>query len=248
MGKAALWDLLRDLQSPKYKWVDLTMELSPETPHWSGFQPLEIKKLFDLPTAPMKVFEYTIPGQYGTHVDVPVHFDPKGRCMHEIDVKEFAYALCVVDKSEACKTNADYAVSIQNILDWEEKYGRIPENAFVAFRSDWSKRAPEVFENKDETGQPHYPGWSLDCIKWLFAERNIGAVGHETADTDPAILGLRTGFAAESHVMFQDKLNVELMTNLDLVPPVGAIIFVTFPKVKDGTGFPARCFAICENA
>ena len=37
----------------------------------------------------------------------------------------------------------------------------------------------------------------------------------------------------------------EVMRNLDQCPPVGAIIATVFPKLKDGTGFSARCFAIC---
>jgi kynurenine formamidase len=34
------------------------------------------------------------------------------------------------------------------------------------------------------------------------------------------------------------------MTNLDLVPARGALIVVSWPKVRDGLGFPARAIAI----
>jgi kynurenine formamidase len=34
------------------------------------------------------------------------------------------------------------------------------------------------------------------------------------------------------------------MANLDKVPPRGALIIVTWPKVMDGLGFLARAFAI----
>jgi kynurenine formamidase len=37
---------------------------------------------------------------------------------------------------------------------------------------------------------------------------------------------------------------IELLTNLDQVPEAGAIAVVSFPKVKGGSGFPARVFAI----
>lgn len=47
MANLALWNLVSELKSEKYKWVDLTHELSPETPHWYGFNPLEAKLLFD---------------------------------------------------------------------------------------------------------------------------------------------------------------------------------------------------------
>jgi len=35
-----------------------------------------------------------------------------------------------------------------------------------------------------------------------------------------------------------------LLANLDKVPEAGAIVVVTFPKPKGGSGFPARVFAI----
>jgi kynurenine formamidase len=34
------------------------------------------------------------------------------------------------------------------------------------------------------------------------------------------------------------------MANLDKVPPTGSLIVVSWPKVRNGLGFPARAFAI----
>ena len=242
MGDTALWTMLKEMKSPKYRWVDLTHELSPDTPHWYGFQPLGIRTLFDFDQAPMKVFEYTVPGQYGTHVDVPSHFHRDGRSAEQIRVDEFAYPLCVIDMSAKCAADCDCAMVVDDVLAWEKVHGKVPEGAFVALRSDWHKRPAKEFDNKDAEGNAHYPGWDLDTVKWMCAERSIGAIGHETPDPDPAC---RPGFAAEDYILSQDKLNVELLCNLDKVPPTGAIIFCTFPRLKDGTGFPARCFAIC---
>ena len=56
---------------------------------------------------------------------------------------------------------------------------------------------------------------------------------------------IQIGFAAEDYILKQDKIQIELLCDLDKVPPVGAVIFCTFPKLKGGAGFPARCFAIC---
>ena len=92
-----LWNTLNELKSEKYKWVDLTHELSPETPHWYGFKPLKGTLLFDyMPgtpddmMAPMRCIQYSVASQYGTHVDAPRHFHEKGRTMAEIGVKELA--------------------------------------------------------------------------------------------------------------------------------------------------------------
>jgi len=243
----SLWNLLGELKSSKYKWVDLTHEFGDDTPRWPGFEPMKYKVLFDFDEAPMKVIEYTFPGQYGTHVDVPGHFVKGGRLVDEIDVLEFAYPLCVIDVHEKVERDPSYALSVNDIIEFEGKYGKIPEGAFVAMRSDWSKRWPDQAEsmNCNESGCSCYPGWELDSLKLLFEERRVGAVGHEAFDTDPPTLECQAPFKGEEYVLKQDKFQIEVMNNLDQVPPVGAIIFCTFPKIKNSTGFPARCFAIC---
>ncbi len=253
MANLALWNWVKELKGPKYKWVDLTHELSSETPHWFGFQPLQGDLLFDYvegtpedKMAPMRCFQYSVASQYGTHVDVPSHFCEEGRCMHEITVQELVYPLVVVDKSKECAENSDFMMTIGDLKAWEQEFGRIPENAFVAFRSDWHKK-PNL-DNPDENNIPHYPGWDKAAIEWLVEERNIGAIGHEPADTDPGFITTKEGaypYPGEQYILQVDRIQIEVMRNLDQCPPVGGMIVCAFPKLKNGTGFPARCFAIC---
>ncbi len=251
MANLTLWDQLAELKSPKYKWVDLSHELGPKTPHWYGFQPLEAKLMFDYAegtppemAAPMRVHEFTFAGQYGTHVDAPNHFHGTGRTPADFPAEQLAFALCVVDASAKVAQNPDYALTIDDLKEWEQAYGRIPEGSFVAMRSDWYKRGADL-DNNDADGNPHYPGWKLDAVKWLVEERGIGAIGHEPADTDPPTLADQVPFKAEDYILATDRFQIEVMKNLDQLPPVGAILFCAFPLVREATGFPARCFAIC---
>lgn len=255
MSNYKLWDAINELKGPGYKWVDLTHELSPETPHWFGFAPLEGKMLFDYAEgtpedqlAPMRCHQWSVASQYGTHTDVPVHFIPGGRDMASIEIKEMVYPLVVIDKSAECAANPDYILTREAIQEWEAENGEIPAGSFVAFRSDWHKKAD--LENKDENGQPHYPGWDTDAIRYLVEERNIGAMGHEPADTDPAVVTTCTDegwypYPAEQYILSTDRIQIEVMANLDQVPAKGAVIIIGFPKLKDGTGYPTRCYAIC---
>lgn len=255
-----LWEQVAAWKSPKYRFVDLTHELSPETPHWWGFKPLKETTLYDYPDnkkdgdtwteAPMQIKEYTVVGQYGTHVDAPIHFDPKGRTQEQLRVDEMVYPLVVIDKSKEVAENPDYELSVEDVLAFEEQYGRIPEGAFVAFRTDWYKQPADDFQKKDADGNPHTPGWTIPTLEFLVKERNIGAIGHETADTDAAIRAFQPDshpLPAEQYILSQDRIQVEVLAHLDELPPVGAVIFVTFPKLKGGTGFAARCFALVEN-
>lgn len=243
--KNVLWDQVNQWQK-EMKWVDLTREMSPETAHWSGFKPMEVETIFTLADG-FYVNKYTTVSQYGTHIDAPIHFIEGGRNLHEIEPFEMVCPLCVIDKSDKVKDNVDYALTVDDIKEWEAEYGQIPENAFVAFRSDWSKRDDSQLDNCDAEGNKHYPGWSVAAVDFLVEERNVRAIGHETSDTDPAVVAASEGFLAEIAILKHDRYQVELMINLSEVPPTGGIIFVMAPKVKDGPGFPVRCIAVCPK-
>lgn len=233
----------------KFKWVDLTHGFGSETPRWPGFEPLKREIKLDFDKYPVKAYTYTFPGQYGTHVDVPSHADVNGRALEDIELKECIMPLCVINCVEKVKSNSDYALCIQDILDYEKKYGIIPAGAFVAMRSDWHKRWPnqKLFENFDTNGEAHYPGWSIEAVEFLINERKIGSIGHETFDTDPPANKEQRPFKAECLLLKSDKFQIEMLANLDQVTESEGIIICMFAKQIGGTGFPARCFAICPE-
>lgn len=245
--KTNLMKLVEEIKLPKYKWVELSHVVSDKTPHWIGFKPLSYEKALDYHEEPFNVvaYSYNIVSQYGTHIDCPSHFVTEGRTLENVDVKNTILPLCVINVSEKVKINHDYALTVEDIYNWESKYGLIPENSFVAMRSDWSIIAKDDYENNDEEGKPHYPGWSIEALKFLVEERNIAAIGHEPTDTDSPGLGL--GWVGELYILKQDKFQIEVMANLDKVPECGGIIFCSWPRIKDGVGFPARCIAIFEE-
>jgi kynurenine formamidase len=242
-----LWDTLAQWKQD-YKWVDLSFVLSPETPHWHGFEAMSSKPAytFESTDGVFRAFYYTIAGQYGTHIDFPAHFNPEGRWQEEYGPKDCAYPLVVIDKHLEVAKNPDYELSAQDLRDFEAQYGKIPAGAFAVFRSDWSKRekTPDNYDNFDAQGNPHYPGWSMEALKLLIEERDVAVIGHEASDTDSAVSGGQNNMACENYVRGKNRLNVELLTNLDQLPPVGAVAFVTYPRLKGGVGFSSRVFAI----
>ncbi|WP_067142674.1 cyclase family protein [Oceanivirga salmonicida] len=239
-----LWDELNRWRN-ECKFIDLTHELSPETTHWSGFKPMDISTKFNLKEHGFYVNEFTLVGQYGTHVDAPGHFVEGNRLLDKLVPDEMILPLCVVDISDIVKNDPDYSVKLEDFKKWEDKYDKIPENSFVALRTDWSKK--DDLDNCDSEGNKHYPGWSMEVLKFLVEERNIKAIGHETSDTDPAVNGAKDGLIMEYYILEQDRYEIELLKNLSELPPKGSLIFCGFPKGKDFAGFPARCIAICPK-
>ena len=235
----------------KKEFVDLTHAFAPGIPHWPGFPDERAERIFwyDPGVAPGSGFYaqyFSHVGQWGTHVDPPAHFVKGGRTLDRIGVKEMIMPLVVLDVHEKVAGNPDYTLGMEDVRAWEARHGTIPEDAFVVMRTDWSKRWPDMaaMQNQDAKGVNHYPGWSLEVLQYLYETRKIRASGHETTDTDPGLVTSKDEYPLETYILKQDRYQIELLADLSRVPEAGALAVVTFPKPKDGSGFPARVFAI----
>ena len=69
------------------KWVDLTHKINAESPHFPALPALKQEDLFTLKDG-FHVQKFTVVGQYGTHIDAPIHFVEGGRWLDEIDLKD----------------------------------------------------------------------------------------------------------------------------------------------------------------
>ena len=226
------------------EFVDLTHSFSPTTPVWSGFGQATMTAASDPKTHEPYTIEksgfrttyYSMVGQYGTHIDPPAHFDPDGKTMDEISLKEMILPLVVIDETPMLKDDPNHALTIADIEAWEKKNGQVPKGSFAALRTDMYKDwdgDPEKFKRYP------FPAWSPDAIRFLFEKRGVTAIGHEALDTDTT-----EKMESETWILNNDHWQIEVMANLDKVPATGAVIVVTWPKVDHGFGFPARAFAI----
>jgi kynurenine formamidase len=250
-GEPSLVDIQKILE--RNRFVDLTHAFEPGIPRWPGFpdEKRETAYWYEKGRGSMgngfftEIFTHV--GQWGTHVDPPAHFIKGLRTVDQISLKEMILPLVVIDVHAEAAKNPDYTLTFERVKKWEAEHGRVPPGAFVAMRTDWSKRWPDAaaMENKDSAGVSHYPGWSLPALKFLYEECKITASGHETTDTDPGIATTKDDYSLETYILKTNHYQIELLDNLDQVPESGALIVATFPKPKGGSGFPARVFAIC---
>ncbi len=237
-----LADALRTIQGKEF--VDLTHSFSPTTPVWKGFGQATMSAASDPKThLPYTVEKdgfraifYSLVGQYGTHVDPPAHFSSNGMTMDQIPLKDMILPLVVFDMTPMIASDPNHALSVDDIQAWEKIHGRVPAGSFAALRTDMSKD----WESHPERFQRYpFPAWSLAAIQFLFNERRVTAIGHEALDTD-----ITESMDSETWLLKQNHFQIEALANLDRVPATGAVIVVTWPKVENGFGFPARAFAI----
>jgi kynurenine formamidase len=226
------------------QFVDLTHSFGPDSPVWSGFGQAKMTPAADPKTkVPYTIAKdgfrttyYEMVGQYGTHVDPPAHFAQNGITMDRIPLKQMILPLIVLDDTPYLAKDPNHAFSVADLRAWEKKHGRVPKGSFVALRTDMYK---DWDSNPERFKRSPFPAWSFETIKFLYEKRGVTATGHESLDTDTT-----DKMESETWLLQKGHYQIEVMANLDKVPPKGALIVVTWPKVKNGLGFPARAFAI----
>lgn len=243
---ASLPDVLDRLRA--CRWVDLTHAFAPGIPHYARFPDERRRVVVDFDEG-FLTHEYRHVGQWGTHCDPPLHFVPGGRASDEIPVEEMILPLVVLDVRDAVAADPDLAVGAAEVEAHERRHGRIPDGAFVALCTGWGARWPDVaaMANPGDDGLNHSPGWTVEALRLLVEGRAVTAVGHDVTDTDPGAVVSAGETPAEAYLLGADRWQLELMANLDRVPPTGALVVATWPKPRAGSGFPARAFAIVDD-
>lgn len=247
-----LWEDLKRFKG--YRVVELSHSMNNDSPYWGGIPEGAVELgnvVYDWgePMLECQIQSFRFPGQFGTHIDFPAHFIKGGKLSDSYGAENMMYPLCVIDISQKVAEDVHYAVTADDIKEWEAKWGPIPDGAFVALRTDWYKRWPdmEAFSNLDEEGGEHCPGWSMEALKYIYEERNAAANGHETLDTDASLLAVEADdLACERYVLDSGKLQIEVLQNLDQVPAAGAILFCAWPRFEGANGLPVRVWALCE--
>jgi kynurenine formamidase len=240
------------------RMVDLTQVLSPDFP--TLVLPPPFGQTWPFRQERISQYDDAGPGWYwnnfscgehtGTHFDAPAHWITGRHLPHNtvdtIDVRNFIAPAVVVDASVQVADNEDWLLTVDFLQHWEDQHGRIPAGAWLAFRTDWSKRLadPTSFLNMKEDGA-HTPGPTQETVEWLIHERNVLGVAVETINTD-AGQSYRWSLPYPCHTLMHGagRFGLQCLRNLDQLPPTGAMIVAAPLKIQEGSGSPLRVLAL----
>lgn len=253
---SVLAQLVEELESGSVKVVDLTQPLGPDTPvldlppPFSNSPPVSFETISQYDEKGPAWYWRTIRmGEHtGTHFDAPAHWiSGKDRAEGTVDTipaRRLVGPACVIDISREAAANPDHLLTRDAVLAWEEEHGRIPPNAWVLLRSDWSKRTgAEEFLNRAEDG-PHSPGFDKGATELLALERDVLGVGVETVGTDAGQAFLfDPPFWTHNIMQGNGKFGLASLCNLDQLPPTGAVLVASPLKMVGGSGSPLRVLA-----
>lgn len=239
------------------KVVDLTQPLEPSTPvlslppQFAQSPPFEIEVLSEYDErGPAWYWNKIKCGEHtGTHFDAPIHWisgkDYPGNATDTIPADKFIGPACVLDATAEAEADPDFLITSAFIEAWEARHGRIPDQAWVLFRTGWSKKlGTDGFLAASETG-PHTPGWHETAVKFLAGERNVRGVGVETVGTDAGqAFAFDNPFPCHANMHGTNRFGLASLINLDQLPPTGAVIIAPPLKIVRGSGSPVRVLAL----
>ncbi len=249
--------LVEELRSGRIEVVDLTQPLGPDTPVIDlppifaaspGFSSDMISHYDD--KGPAWYWNTIHLGEHtGTHFDAPVHWisgkDLPNNTTDKLPVDRLIGPACVIDCSREAAHYPDFLLTREHVQAWEGEHGRIAPKSWLLLRTDWSKRqGQDAFLNMQTDGA-HTPGFHPDCVRFLANERDVLGAGVETVGTDAGqAAGFDPPFPAHNIMQGSGRFGLASLTNLDRLPPTGAVVIAAPLKIVGGSGSPLRVLAL----
>ena len=190
-----LTDLTAAIRDGGIQVIDLTAPLNDTTPvirlpepfgNTATFSLQEISHYDDRGPA-WAWYTLTIGEHVGTHLDAPIHWvtGKDGADVGSITPSQLIGPACVIDKTLETDVDNGYLLTVADLEAWEGEHGRVPDGAWVLFRTGWGSRANDetAFLNAGPNG-PETPGPDVEASRWLANERGIAGFGVETVGID----------------------------------------------------------------
>jgi kynurenine formamidase len=223
--------------------VHLSHIIDPTIPLWPGDPSVEFETVAELDQQGYNLRRFSMGEHSGTHMNAPNSFYPQGMSIDQYPAESLIAQAVVIDIRQQAATNPDYALTISDVLAWEQQYGQIPPKSvvlvFTGWQSKWSDKA--AFFNQDASGGMHFPGFGSEATQFLLKERLIAGIGIDTHGVDS---GQDTTFATNHLVLEQPRIVLENLTNLDQLPAIGTILVIGVLRLLGGSGSPVAVLAL----
>lgn len=253
-----------------YEVVDLTVPLAENLPgHWPTHVPFQ-RKIYNWYEArpdqiqPLHAFRgpyytafLTIDEHCGTHIDAPCHMIPPpdsglpaanewgNVTLDKVDLNRMMGPAAVIDVTELKDTGADGVspqITAEHVERWEKEHGKLKGTEVVLFRSDWDAHYRPMPEGGAYGADPFLrgkgPGWpapGIECLD-LLLDRGCMTLGLDGV----SVGGVDDPVPAHHHGLGKGMLFIELLANLNRMPPRGAF-FVYLPlHILGGSAGPGR--------
>ncbi|MDP3938073.1 MAG: cyclase family protein [Deltaproteobacteria bacterium] len=237
-----------------HELVDLTHPFESRTIYWptaaSGFELTQLAHGHTDAGYFYAANAFRAPEHGGTHLDAPEHFGEGKQTVDELPLDQLIAPAVVIDVSARAAQDHDYRLSAADVLAFEKMHGRIAPGTLVILRTGWSRRWPDrkAYLGDDTPGDAsklHFPAFGESAAKLLVTERRVAGLGVDSASLDH---GPSKDFIVHQIAATGNVPGLENLTNLEKLPPTGAVIIALPMKIAGGSGAPVRAIAILPRA
>jgi kynurenine formamidase len=191
-------------------------------------------------------YELSTPEHGGTHLDAPIHFGEGKQTADQIPLNNLVAKAVVIDVSAKASADRDYLLTPDDVTAFESRHGQIAEGTIVLLRTGWSSRWGNRLEylgdsTKGDASKLHFPSYGPDAVRLLVEQRRVAALGVDVASIDR---GMSTDFMVHRIAAAANVPGFENLTNLDQLPPTGAVVIALPMKIEGGSGGPLRAIAM----
>ena len=234
----------------KMRIIDLTHAYNAQTLYWPTSPTSFRLEQLSFGITPAGFFyaanQFLTPEHGGTHLDAPIHFAEGKHFNHEIPLERLIAPAVVIDVTAQAQRNADYRLSVADVLAFEQRYGRIEPGTIVLLRTGWSSRWPDrkrYFgdDTPNDASKLHFPSFGEDAARMLVNDRQVAALGADVASID---YGPSTSFMVHRIAAAANVPGLENLTSLELLPARGALVIALPMKIERGSGGPLRAVAL----
>jgi len=225
--------------------IDLGHALAASDPSWDGTPAFSRTVEETFATSGYTAGRFASEEHFGTHVDAPAHFAADGLTIDRLPADRLVRPGVCIDVQSQVRGNEDYRVTIADIDAFEKLHGQIAEGTTVLIATGWDARWPDAARYMNtRNGVKHFPGLSVEAATRLAHDRKVAAIGIDTPSID---YGPSEQFEAHRVTMAAGLYHIENAAGLTSLPATGFTVIVAPIKIKDGSGGPARVFALVRQ-
>lgn len=211
------------------KKLDLTLTISSTIPTFPGSPRPQFLSWSTIKEDLYNLELLFLSSHTGTHLDAPYHFTEKGKKIHQISLKRLMGKSLLIK----IKKGKNQAITKNDLINFEKKFGIIQNCSSVIFFTDWQQNLEKKFYFTEN------PGLSASAAKYL-ASKKINLVGIDSPSID---LGSEKSFSVHKILAQNDILIVENLANLEKISKLEFEYIILPLKLKDATGSPVRAIA-----
>ncbi len=231
------------------KVVDLSYTFGPDTIYWPTAEGFTLERVAygRTPQGYWYAANNLCMAEHGgTHMDAPIHFAEGKQTADQVPLSSSIGPAAVIDVRAQAAADRDYRLAVGDITAWEARNGRLPSAAIVIMWSGWGAYWGDKLrylgtDRPGDVANLHFPGFSKEAAEYLITQRDIAAIGVDTASMD---YGQSSDFIVHQIINGANRPGFENLANVDRLPARGATVIGLPMKISGGSGGPARVIAL----